>query len=257
MTQPKHYNTDAFQIRPTDVFLVSFPKSGNTWMRFLLGNYVTKGLIEFQNVNSYIPEVHLHPERINDVLTEPRIIKSHFEFVKNYPNAIYIARDVRDIAISQYHHLQMVDVIPQTTTLHNYLQSSFHRANQYHSTWHTHVFSWLRDNFPQRLLLLKYEDILAAPQLEMEKALTFMGMPLNETLLNLSIERSSFKSMREKEEESPINTQELVAKAPLPNKYFVREGKAGSWRTEMNTSEKEFFWNLYGEALQFLGYLKD
>jgi hypothetical protein len=253
----KNNNTQAFRINATDVFLVSFPKSGNTWMRFLLGNYLTKGLLEFQNVNSYIPEVHIHPERVNDVITEPRIIKSHFEYVKEYTTVIYIARDIRDVAISKFHHLQMVDVIPETTTLHNYLQSSFDKANQYGSKWHTHVFSWLRDNFPQRLLLLKYEDILVNPELELKKALVFMGLSLDEALLNLSIERSSFKSMRKKEEESPINTQELVAKAPLPNKYFVREGKTGSWRNEMNTIEKDLFWNIYGEALQFLGYPKD
>src|SRR5215468_2315878 len=89
---------------PDDVFLVSYPRSGNTWARFLVSNLVHPGEpTTFANVESRIPEIYFNPDHVMRRLPRPRVLKSHECFQPHYPRVIYIARDPRDVAVSSYH----------------------------------------------------------------------------------------------------------------------------------------------------------
>src|SRR2546428_8591396 len=90
------------EVRPNDVFLVSYPRSGNTWIRFLIGNLVCPDdPVTFANVEQRIPSIYTYPNRVLRRL--PRILKSHEVFDPRYPRVIYIVRDARDVAVSFYH----------------------------------------------------------------------------------------------------------------------------------------------------------
>src|SRR5215469_11705139 len=92
-------------VYPDDVFLVSYPRSGNTWTRFLLGNLIDQKIpVSFSNIESRIPEIYFNPDRFLRQLPRPRMLKSHECFQPHYPHVIYIVRDPRDVAISFYHH---------------------------------------------------------------------------------------------------------------------------------------------------------
>jgi len=84
-----------------DVFLVSYPRSGNTWTRFLLGNLIDqKDPLTFSNIESRIPEIYFNNDRFLRQLPRPRLLKSHECFQPHYPHVIYIVRDPRDVEIS-------------------------------------------------------------------------------------------------------------------------------------------------------------
>ena len=70
-------------VYPDDVFIVSYPKSGNTWVRFLIANLLKQQNeeIDFYTVNRYVPEVGRHEEIIAG-LKRPRIMKSHAPYVR-------------------------------------------------------------------------------------------------------------------------------------------------------------------------------
>ncbi len=91
-------------IFPDDVFLTSYPRSGNTWTRFLVGNLVHTGKpLTFLNVEQLVPDMYKHSDRYLRRLPRPRILKSHEVFDPRYKRIIYIVRDPRDVAISHYH----------------------------------------------------------------------------------------------------------------------------------------------------------
>ncbi len=93
----------SFLILPDDVFLVSFPKSGNTWARFLLANLTRpEQPATFANIHLLIPDPSWTTKKELDRLPRPRIIKSHECFDPRYRRVIYIVRDPRDVAVSQY-----------------------------------------------------------------------------------------------------------------------------------------------------------
>src|SRR2546430_17117355 len=63
---------------PDDVFLVSYPKSGNTWTRFLIANLVFPDRHpDFSNINQLIPDPEALAKRDLDRVARPRYIKSH------------------------------------------------------------------------------------------------------------------------------------------------------------------------------------
>jgi Sulfotransferase domain len=95
----------SLKVRPDDTFLVSYPKSGNTWMRFLIANLLQQdppvGLLD---ADCLIPIVDGKSKRFFDEMKSPRIIKSHFSFIPAYKRVIYVVRDPRDVVMSQYHY---------------------------------------------------------------------------------------------------------------------------------------------------------
>jgi hypothetical protein len=63
---------------PDDVFLVSYPRSGNTWTRFLIGNLIDQDEpVTFAYIESRIPEIYFNPDHRMRRLPRPRILKSH------------------------------------------------------------------------------------------------------------------------------------------------------------------------------------
>jgi sulfotransferase family protein len=65
-------------ILPDDIFLVSFPKSGNTWTRFLLANLIfPETPATFANLHRLIPDPSATTKREFRHIPQPRIIKSH------------------------------------------------------------------------------------------------------------------------------------------------------------------------------------
>ena len=86
---------------PDDIFLVSYPKSGNTWMRFLIGNLLHQDEpITFSNIELKVPDIYQNSNRKLLQISPPRILKSHEYFDPRYKKTICIVRDTRDIAVS-------------------------------------------------------------------------------------------------------------------------------------------------------------
>ena len=84
----------AFQVFSDDIFLVSYPKSGNTWTRFLLGNLMNPNdCITFANVERKVPDIYAESKMTLKKTPRPRLIKSHECFDPRYRRVIFIVRD--------------------------------------------------------------------------------------------------------------------------------------------------------------------
>ena len=149
---------------PDDVFLVSYPRSGNTWTRFLLANLLFQdSLVTFSNIESRIPEIYFNPDRCMRQLQRPRLLKSHESFQPHYPHVIYIVRDPRDVAVSFYHHnvkaRNIPDNYPMTSFVPRFIAAEFDHK---FGSWRDNVLSWmtLRGASPD-FLMIRYEDLRA------------------------------------------------------------------------------------------------
>ena len=85
-----------------DIFLVSYPRSGNTWIRFLLGTLITEKKIDWENMELGIPDIYRNTNKKLLKYNRPRFIKSHHSFDERYSKVVYLVRDVRDVIISYY-----------------------------------------------------------------------------------------------------------------------------------------------------------
>src|SRR2546426_5032921 len=85
-------------VRPDDTFIVSYPRSGNTWTRFLVANLLhPETAATFAKIERLVPDAEAQSSRYLRKLPSPRAIKSHSYFNPRYPRVIYIVRDPRDV----------------------------------------------------------------------------------------------------------------------------------------------------------------
>jgi len=245
-------------VYPDDLFIVSYPRSGNTWTRFLIGNLIYQDEpVTFANVENRIPSIYVFSDR--KLRRLPRVLKSHDCFDPRYRNVIYVVRDPRDVTVSAYHYSIKVRILPDSCPIEEFVPlfmsgnfGSGLLADPRWGSWYDNVASWLAMRHNRRFLLLRYEDMLEDPRRELAKLAGFLNIDTTPERLSRAVEFSSAERMRELEG-SQANQWQLT-KGTRPDKKFVRKAKAGGWRDELplkSAAEIEASW---GSLMRTLGY---
>ncbi len=248
-------------VYPDDVFLVSYPRSGNTWTRFLLGNLLCPDApVTFSNIETRIPEIYFNRDRVLRALPRPRVLKSHESFQPHYPHVIYVVRDPRDVAISFYHHnvkaRNIPDDYPMTSFVQRFIAGEF---DQKFGSWRDNLLSWvsLRGDNPD-FMMLRYEEMkrdAAGALLQVAAFLehcSFRKIDSSPEALRRAIELSSPERMRALEKEEGATW--VLTKRTRSDKPFVRTAKAGGWKSQLATESVEAIESAWGDLMQSLGY---
>ena len=246
-----------FDVFPDDTFLVSFPRSGNTWTRFLIGNLVRPNEpITFLNVENVIPDTTALSKNDLSRIPRPRIIKSHQYFDPRYKKVIYIVRDPRDSIASYYNWLRKYGEIEDDYPFEQYV-SRFIAGDLPGligwGSWGEHVLSWLapRHHDPG-FLLLRYEEMLAEPARELGKVSKFLGLDATPQSLATAVERSSADTMRTMEKSQSEGW--VVTKGKRQDIPFVGKAKQGGWRSSLPEAAVEMLESAWGPLMKALGY---
>jgi len=242
-------------VLPEDVFIVSYPKSGNTWTRFLIGNiYHQDGLVDFTNIEKMVPDIYQNSDSDLLKIARPRILKSHESFDPRYKKVIYIVRDPRDVFISYYHHHIKFKAIGEEASLQAFLLPFLAGELDSFGSWSENVGGWLgaREG-DANFMLLRYEDMLADPIRELTRVAEFLSIKVDESRLKYAVRASSADEMRKMEKGQSLYWK--ATKNTRQDKPFVRAAKSGGWQTELSAEiadELSFAW---GAKMKALGYL--
>jgi hypothetical protein len=241
-------------ILPDDIFLVSFPKSGNTWTRFLLANLKYPDQpATFANIHRLIPDPSRTPKRDFDNMRRPRIIKSHECFDPRYPRVVYIVRDPRDVAVSQYHYHRKLRRIGDDSPIETFVTRFLAGETCPHGSWGENVSTWLTTREgDSRFLLLRYEDMVRDTQRELTKIAEFLGFPAAPEQIATAVERSSASRMRKLERAE--SDQCSLTQGSRKDLSFVRSASSGGWRNELPAAQVERLESRWGQIMQHLGY---
>lgn len=251
--QGKTKSRDSYVIKDDDVFIISYPKSGNTWVRFLIGNYLTQGGMDFKNSHHVIPDMHFNPADINKITLSPRIIKSHDSFNEKFKNVIYIVRDGRDVAISYFFYLKKAGTIPMEFTFERFFNERFITGKVGFGDWGDHVKSWLKAT-GANILIVKYEDLMTDTENVFRRILTFLKIDnIDQEQLKSSVIQSSFKNMAKNETDNPKYFFELGGLKDT-GYGFMRKGEMGDWQNYFTESDLTLFMDKYGRLMNELGY---
>lgn len=201
----RHRPGRSLLILPDDIFLVSFPKSGNTWTRFLLANLrFPEQPATWANIDRLIPDPTGTNKRDFDHMPRPRIIKSHECFDPRYPRVVYIVRDPRDVVVSQYHYHRKIRKIEDDSPIEKFVARFLAGETCPHGSWGQNIGTWLyTSEGDPRFLLLRYEDMVADPARELAKVASFLKLPSSPELIAQAVERSSADNMRKLEKLNP------------------------------------------------------
>jgi|SRR5580658_699971 hypothetical protein len=243
-----------FTVFPDDTFLVSYPKSGNTWVRFLLANLMYPNEnVGFANINRLLPAPGVSSKRFLRKLPRPRMLKSHEPFDVRFRKVIYLVRDPRDVAVSEYYFDLKKRYIEPDVTLEQFVKRFVAGETCSYGSWWEHAASWIAARHTNRaFLLVRYEDLLSDPTGETGKIAEFLGIPATPERLETAVQRSSADRMRKLEQQQADQwTGTRKTRKEIP---FVRAAASGGWKESLPRHSVEEIEVAWAPLLNFLRY---
>lgn len=231
-------------VHPADTFIVSFPRSGNTWVRFLIASMQHPEVeVSFRNIEQFVPDIHKSRNLIEQ-MSPPRIIKNHRPYFDACPRFIYVFRDGRDAMISYYEY--SVGRGWFGGSLREFLTSDV--AHTYGS-WASHTMEAMRHmaKNPERALAVRYEDLLASPEAEAERIARFCGLNAGRDQVAQAVERCRISRLRETERRHGGEIEDSSF-------TFFPHGRSGRWLTGPLIEQLAGFIEESKHALKALGY---
>ena len=276
--------------RKSLVWLASYPKSGNTWARIFLGNYLF-------NRQTPMPINQVHRLGVTDAAAEcyraaakgafdaadpllvlklrDRMLKwvmtndADVNFVKTHAtkatlfgvemipaslsrSAIYILRNPLDMVISYSRHFGRApdEAAAAITRTDTTIAANEKSVKQYIGNWSDHVRSWTRTR-DFPVLVLRYEDMQADPRAAFTKVLTHLGVPVDAERLNRAVRFSSFDELRRQEERDGF-----AEHANMRDRFF-HTGRSGQWRDVLPDALVEKIRRDHAAVMRDFGYLDD
>tara|TARA_A100001011_G_C14303911_1_gene842118 strand:- start:531 stop:1403 length:873 start_codon:yes stop_codon:yes gene_type:complete len=244
-----------FKILPDDTFIVSYPKSGNNWVRFIVANLINKNFknINFENLDQIVPDIHETKESELNKLKDPRIFSSHDYFDVRFNKVIYIIRDPRDVIVSTYFYLSKLKILKNNYPKRRYVQRFL--DGEFDSTfgsWYQNVGSW-HGTKNKNILFIRYEDMLKNKYTSIKKISEFLNIKHNKKKLNKVLENTHLKSLQKQE----IDTQERVSflKDTRKDIRFFRSGKSNQWKQFLSAKESKLIKKKWGTYMKIFNYI--
>jgi hypothetical protein len=238
----------AAKFADADVLIVSFTKSGRTWLRVLLSNLFSrrfglsdKELLDGDNLHRQaplVPKVYFAPDT---KFPYPELGPAKV-FAAPQQKVVFLVRDPRDVAVSFYFHVKhragarelRRKKIPETARdldVDSFVldpQFGAARAIAYLNRWATE-----RAGLPHTHLL-HYEDLVADTTRAFTGLLEFIGQPTDPTLVAEVVDFASFESLQRKEREGFFDSDRLGQRqAGDPETGKVRQGQVGGYRDRL------------------------
>lgn len=269
------------------LWLASYPKSGNTWVRIFLENLFRNAdrpasinelnVVEFGDSLPKLyemlarkpfaeltdDEVHALREPLQRHLAnrgETSIVKSHNMIgeVRGKPlihleytmGGIYIVRNVFDVTVSLSRHYgtSIEEAVEGICHPTMHGPSNPTAAEQFFGRWCDHYRSWTTvPGFEP--LVMRYEDLRAKPLKTFGKVVKFLKLPADEGRIKKAIRFSNFEEVSRQEKAAGF--KERVRE----DQVFFHSGKTGGWRQHLTDAQVARLIEVHGDVLRELGYL--
>ena len=270
------------------IWLASYPKSGNTWMRAFLHNLMLKGqrphainrlsdltggdvtpahyaAVAGQQVDGMTAgQIAALRAPVQAALAGEaagsRFIKTHsavFEFA-GHPTinlqvtagAIYIIRNPLDVVVSFSHHLgrPVDDIMDLMATENSHTSMTGDLMIDFIGSWSQHVESWTGRPNPA-LHVVRYEDMLDSTYRTFADVVKFLGINAPRAQIERAIRHASFKVLQTQEERDGFSERSEHAER------FFRAGTKDQWRTVLSNEQVARVVETHREAMGRFGYL--
>ncbi|XP_042328071.1 sulfotransferase 1C2-like isoform X2 [Sceloporus undulatus] len=243
-----------FQARPDDLLLCTYPKAGTTWIQEIVDMIQQRGDAQKcarAPLYQRSPYLEMFPPKPlpsgleeAEAMPSPRTIKTHFpvqllppSFWEQNCKIIYVARNIKDNAVSFFHFHRMNMGLPEPGQWDDFLKN-FIAGKVTYGSWFDHVCGWWEAKNHYPVLYLFYEDIKEDPAREIQKVAQFLGIELPESVLKKIVQQTTFESMKE----NPMTNYSTVPSSILDQSVspFLRKGTVGDWKEHFTVAQSEW-----------------
>ena len=235
------------KLQAADIVLVSWGKSGRTWLRLMLSRFYQlkfglseKSFLEFDNLKRQDGRI-------------PSVFFTHGNYIRNYTNhwnskadyygkrIVLLVRDPRDVAVSQFfqwkHRMR-----PWKKTINNYpphgadvsLRDFVLNSRVGLSCIIDYLNGWPRElELLSDVLVVRYEDQRNDPEGTFGRIVAFMNTPGTPEEIRGAVEYAAYENMRKLETDQSVSAsgKRLVpGDRSNPDSYKVRRAKVGGYR---------------------------
>jgi len=224
-------------------YLISFPRSGCTWIRYILACVLCGRIIEREKLSVLFPDLH-RLELYDPSQKMPFVLyKSHFSHYKDYEDKkiIYLYRDGRDVALSYYYFKYFEGT---EKAFSQYLKDEFISIGikRYGGTWKEHVESWAFKK-DKKIFIINYEELYANTFQVIRNVVTFLRLNTTDDWIQEIIKFTNINYWRK-----------ISRKAGWYDKQIGLKGEPGGWKKEFSQSDLDLFWNWAGDLMKELNY---
>eukprot|EP00794_Sanderia_malayensis_P006300 gene6300-7022_t len=253
-----------FKVRPDDTYIVTYPKTGTTWIQEMVWclqhdvdteDAKTKHLYQrspFLDFNFLFAEAEkvLGPAplpqlakfgnsvQMADEMLSPRVIKTHLPFpllpesILKDSKAVVCLRNPKDTVVSYYHHERMLNMHNYDGDFATYFDLFVDGLVLWGSYFDYALHLWEKRDHPN-VCLLFYEDMKRDLESSVKKVAAFLHnneQRLSDSQVAKLVDHLSFKSMKQNQTLNMEN--EFIKKMSFTDKggSFVRKGEVGDWK---------------------------
>ena len=225
----------AVKLRESDVVITPFGKSGTTWTQQIVHTLRTRGDMDFDDISRVVPWIEtawvLGIDLDAEQRANPRAFKSHLsaDHMPRGGRYINVVRHPADVLVSLYKFQEGWFVEPGSIDIDEFAQATIGRKDGYFQ----HLLSWWARRNDADVLFLAYERMLKDAKVTITRIADFIGIPLDDELLDLTHRHSTIEFMlahKNRFDDALMRkaSEEHCGLAPGSDSAKVREGKAGS-----------------------------
>ena len=276
------------------IWIASYPKSGNTYIRSLLSAYyfskdgnfnfdLLKNIKQFPNTEFFDSNINSLDDASNNWLYAQKKIKEQnkIKFLKTHSclgaykgkpfttvdyslGGIYVVRDPRNVISSVMNHfsLNADEAYNFMTDIHRGTRSNIendYSAYSYLSTWANHYKSWAKSkNF--RKIIIKYEELETNKYETFRDIIVFTNTLLNNSdgvnkiKLEKAIETTNFNVLKNKEKNEGFD-EALYSEDKKEKKVFFNMGFNNRWKKILREDIRKKLEDVFKNEMKDIGYI--
>lgn len=228
--------------RQTQIYVLSYPKCGRTWLRLMIG----KALDEHYQLHAANPMELGRMHALHADIPRIRVTHEHAHRAETIEagkqrfrdkTVVFLVRDPRDVVVSMYFEASRRSTLFQGT-IGEFIRQKVGGLDailDYYNVWAKAAA------VPRRFHLVRYEDLHRTPASVLAGVLEAMQLPVGPAAIDAAIGFSQFDNMRKLETANAFGSDRLKpANAGDAESFKTRKGKIGGYRDYFSAADLEY-----------------